>query len=295
MAFPEAMSALQAYIRSAEALAALGAKMGAASGRITPSEKLLEKLDGVQAHHEPDLLDGLNRDELDALYGFVRASLRQMLHLVELPGDGAGGWSYTDAGILQAQGRSSRLVTRLLTDFAGAELEFGRTLSKGAEFLDVGSGVGWISLSMAEQWPELRATGIDILDPALELARENLAETGLTDRVQFRNQNVVELDDRQIFDVAFMPVIFIPETILARALEAVRHALKPGGWLFAAAYRIPDDPRQATLNDLKTTLSGGRVWEVAELCEIIGKVGFDRAKDIGGGSPLHLIAARCVA
>ena len=292
MAFPDAMSALQRYIRAAEALAALGARLGAASGTIAPNERLLEKLEAVRAHHEPDLLDGLSEQEMDALHGFVRASLRQMLHLVELPGDGADGWTYTDPGILQAQGRSSRLVTRLVSNRAKQDPALRQILSNGAKFLDVGSGVGWISISMAQEWPGLEATGIDILEPALALARENLAGSGLADRVWFRNQNVVDIDDVEAFDVAFLPVIFIPESILADAIRSLGRALKSDGWLFAAAYRIPDDPQQATLNDLKTTLSGGRVWDMTELAQTIKSGGFDEPEDIGYGSPLHLLVAR---
>ena len=290
--FEHVMMALQGYIRTGEALAALGARLGAASGKLAPSSKLLSKLDAVRAQHEPDLITGLSADELDTIYASVRASLRQMVHLVELTDDRAEGWTYSDPGILQAQGRSSRLVTRLLTDYASKDRELARTLSGRSAFLDVGSGVGWISLSMAQQWPNLRATGIDILDPALELARQNLDETGLAGRVTFRKQNVVELADTEAFDLAFIPAVFIPEEILAEGLYALRLALKPGGWLFVAAYRIPEDPKLAVLNDLRTTLSGGRVWEIAELEGLVRSVGLDVLGDIGTNSPLHLLAAR---
>jgi SAM-dependent methyltransferase len=293
MAFPEAMLALQAYIRPAEALAALGANLGVASGKIAPSERLRAKLDGVLTQYEPNLLDGLSKDELEALHGFVRASLLQMLHLIELTANSAEGWNYTDEGLLQAQGRASRLVTRLITDYAHTEQALGQMLEDDGDFLDVGSGVGWISLSMAMQWPKLRSTGIDILGPALALAQQNLTETEMSGRVSFRNQNVIELSEQDIFNITFIPLIFIPETIFAEALAAVRRSLKSDGWLFAAAYRIPEDPRQAALNDLKTTLSGGRVWQVPELIQVLESAGFTQMKDIGEGSPLHLIAARC--
>ena len=262
MAFAEAMAAIQTHVRAAEVLAAIGAKLGEASGRISPNDNLAAKLGAVLDRYEPGLLDGLEADDLAALYGYVRAGLRQMLHLVELPHDGAGGWTYDDPSILETQGRMSRMVTRLLAGFANSDPEFGERLSDGAEFLDVGSGVGWISLSMAQRWPTLHATGIDILTPALELARQNLEKAGLADRVRFRQQDVMDLEDVEAFDVIFIPVMFIPEGIVRDALRRLFRAMKPGGWLFAAGYRVPEDDRLAALNELRTTLSGGRVWQV---------------------------------
>ncbi len=292
MAFPEAMAAIQKHIRAADALAALGARIGAASGNLRPNDTLTSKLDAVVDAFEPDLLDGLTEDELDALYGFVRAAMRQMLHLLELPDDGSSGWSFDDPGILETQGRSSRLVTKLLTEYAAKEPEFEATLSNAPRFLDVGSGVGWISLSMAQQWPSLTAIGIDILGPALDLAANNLEQTGLTDRVTFRNENVVDLKENAAFDVIFVPVIFLPEAIIDQTFKNLQQALKPGGWLFAAAYRVPEDRKLAALNDLRTTISGGRAWSDKELATMAENAGLVSVGDIAAGSPLHLWASR---
>lgn len=292
MAFPETMAAIQKHIRAADVLAAIGARIGKAAGHLQPNDNLSSKLDAVIEEFEPNLLDGLTEEELDALYGFVRATMRQMLHLLELPDDGSSGWSFEDPAILENQGRSSRVVTRLLTEYAAKKPEFGDTLSSGPRFLDVGCGVGWISLSMAQQWPSLRATGIDILQPALELAAKNLEQTGLSDRVNFREQNVLDLQEDEVFDVVFVPVIFLPEAILEQTFENLYRALKPSGWLFAAAFRVPDDRRMAVLNDLRTTVSGGRAWNTDELADITDKPGLVSVGDIAAGSPLHLWAAR---
>ena len=69
-------------------------------------------------------------------------------------------------------------------------------------------------------------------------------------------------------------------------------ALKPSGWLFAAAFRVPDDRRMAVLNDLRTTVSGGRAWNTDELAAMTDKPGLVSVGDIAAGSPLHLWAAR---
>jgi len=199
---------------------------------------------------------------------------------------------YDDPGILETQGRSSRLVARLLTDYSKRQPEFATLLSDGAKFLDVGSGVGWISLTIAHEWPMLRAVGIDILEPALELAAKNLANTKLSDRVMFRKENVLDLEETEAFDVIFVPVIFLPEAIIDATFFNLRRALKPGGWLFAAAYRVPEDTKLAVLNDLRTTLSGGRAWTDIELEAIANDANLTSIGDIATGSPLHVWASR---
>ncbi len=292
MDFPEAMAVVQKHIRAAEAVAVLGAALGSSAGRLHPNDSLKAKIGTALEQVEPDFGDGLQREELEALYGFVRAALRQMLHLVELPDGGGNGWSFDDPDILETQGRSSRLVARLLNDHAARNPDFGALLAGGADFLDVGSGVGWISLSMAQDWPNLRAVGIDILEAALVLADRNLHRTGLAGRVTFHNRNVLDLDETGLFDVIFIPLIFIPETIVEDALGILYRALKPSGWLFTASYRVPEDSLQAALNDLKTTLSGGRAWTVEELDTLTSAAGLEGCGDIGTGSPIHLWAAR---
>jgi len=51
--------------------------------------------------------------------------------------------------------------------------------------VDIGTGTGCIALSLAKEGPFEVIRGIDISEEALELARENAAQTGLQDRVEW--------------------------------------------------------------------------------------------------------------
>ncbi len=51
--------------------------------------------------------------------------------------------------------------------------------------VDIGTGSGCIALSLAKEGPFEVIRGIDISEEALELARENAAQTGLEDRVEW--------------------------------------------------------------------------------------------------------------
>src|SRR4051794_18454669 len=65
---------------------------------------------------------------------------------------------------------------------------------------DVGTGSGVIALSLAAKFPEAKITAVDASADALVLAHENAVKTGLVDRVQFRNGDLLDgIQDR--FDV----------------------------------------------------------------------------------------------
>ena len=57
--------------------------------------------------------------------------------------------------------------------------------------LDVGTGSGVISLTLAAQWPAATVHAVDISPDALALARENAARLGLVDRVLFAESDLL--------------------------------------------------------------------------------------------------------
>jgi len=74
--------------------------------------------------------------------------------------------------------------------------------------LDVGTGSGVIALSLAAKFADAEIHAVDLSDEALELARENAARLGLSDRVQFAKSNLLAEVDRA-FDliIANLPYI----------------------------------------------------------------------------------------
>src|SRR5207247_4657464 len=77
-----------------------------------------------------------------------------------------------------------------------------------SEILDVGTGSGGIALRFAAKFPEAEIYAVDISEDALELARENAARLGLSDRVRFFRSNLLQ-DVDGTFDliVANLPYI----------------------------------------------------------------------------------------
>jgi SAM-dependent methyltransferase len=147
------------------------------------------------------------------------------------------GWTNTDPALLQAAGEVSiGFAQALKTNLAPA---LGLSPRR---FLDVGVGVAALSIEMARLWPELQIVGIDPLEAALVLARENVRRAGLESRIELRQQRGEDLTDREAFDLAWIPGLFVPEEAVAGLVSRVREALVPGGWLLYATARSVDDP-----------------------------------------------------
>ena len=82
-------------------------------------------------------------------------------------------------------------------------------LRRPGTFLDVGTGVGWLAIEAARSWAALRVVGVDPWEPALTLARQNLVQSGVAERVELRSQRVEQLEEETTFTLAWLPGPFI--------------------------------------------------------------------------------------
>jgi SAM-dependent methyltransferase len=272
-------------------LAALCALLSELAGGAAPHPAAGLKFRAVRDALDPNLFAGITKDEAEFMLSLTIARLRRSMEIIENP-DQFPAWTTDDPVIMQTQGKASRIATRLITEFAQKEASLSQLLSAPNRFLDVGSGAGWISLSMAEQWPKLHTDGLEIHPPALELAKKNAFDVGLSDRVVFHNRSVDKLEVKNEYAAAFIPFIFVPELILHSAIPALATALKVGAWLFIACYRKPESPVDIALWDLQTTMSGGRVWDENEITRLVGSSGFGPILDLGVGTPINMYATR---
>ena len=74
-------------------------------------------------------------------------------------------------------------------------------LKAGAKVADVGCGVGFSTLLMAEAFPNSRFVGYDFHEPSIEEARRHAETHGLSDRVSFKAASVKEIQETG-FDLA---------------------------------------------------------------------------------------------
>jgi ubiquinone/menaquinone biosynthesis C-methylase UbiE len=199
----------------------------------------------------------------------------QALDLLENPAR-APGWSYTDPDILQSQRQVSRLIVRGIETMAAQRPQISETLRRPGTFLDVGTGVGWLAIEAAHSWPALRVIGVEPWEPALTLARKNLAQSGVAERVEFRSQRVEHLEEDATFTLAWLPGPFVAAEIADQALEQVHRALVPGGWLIFGFNPLPPGPLEKALARLRIVRSSGHPWTPKEVEEKLQAHGFEQ-------------------
>jgi len=226
--------------------------------------------------------------------GLARAFLRQAAELVENPGR-SGGWDRVDVPLLQSIGRLSMAICDAVL-VAEAQLAGlgGRLAAPGARFLDVGTGTGWLAIALARAHPGVQVVGIDLFQPALDLAAGNVAAEGLNGRVELRLQDAAELDEPDGYDAIWLPMPFLPAAAVPGVMAAAARSLRPGGWLLPGTFTGPDDRLSRLLTDLRTVRSGGHPWRPEELVAAIAGAGLADAMEVPRTwpAPVRLYAGR---
>jgi SAM-dependent methyltransferase len=224
----------------------------------------------------------------------TRAFLRQAADLVEHP-DRAGGWEQPDELLLQGVGRLSAAV---VDAFRAAEAELDglseRLHADGATFLDVGTGTGWLAMAMARAYDDLQVVGIDVFEPALALARRNVAFEQLDGRVELWLQDGADLGVDEAYDVIWLPLPFLVEEVVPGVVRSCAGALRSGGWLLAGAFAGTGERLSELLMELRTVRAGGHVWEPDDLAAVFEDAGLESAGEVPRtwATPVRLYAAR---
>jgi predicted O-methyltransferase YrrM len=205
------------------------------------------------------------------------------LHQASALASGRGyDWGTQDDEALLAQGHASaqgaapmaRFMLPMMGDLAR------RVAAPGSRFLDVGTGVGALAVAFAEVFPQLQVLGIDILDRALELARQTIAASGVAARVTVRREDVADFTDDSGFDIAWLPAPFIPQPALSNGLLRVVAALRPGGWLIVGHGKFGGTPVEDALTRLKTVAHGGTPLDEAAACHLLQEAGLTSVRTV---------------
>lgn len=98
-----------------------------------------------------------------------------------------------------------------------------------SEILDVGTGSGVIALSLAAKFSDAEVHAVDVSEKALALARENAARLGLSERVQFRESDLLANVEGR-FDLIVANLPYVPSAERSTLSREVLH--DPEGALF---------------------------------------------------------------
>jgi enediyne biosynthesis protein CalE5 len=111
----------------------------------------------------------------------------------------------------------------------------------GQRILDLGSGTGYPALLAAQAvGPQGNVVGLDLAEPMLDVARRKAHALGLTN-IRFQAGDVSTLPfDAGSFDavISRFCLMFLPD--VQKAAAEIARVLKPGGYLAAAVWSLPD-------------------------------------------------------
>jgi precorrin-6B methylase 2 len=286
MAMEEAMALTNRLLTQAQALGAITAYL-----RLTPSghaanpalqERIAQVVDLLGAR---ETLDALTEQERAVVTSFARSYLHQAMELMEHP-DRANAWSHDDPTILQAQGSASAVVASLIADAGLGD--------PGIRILDIGTGVAGLAIAFCQTFPDSTVVGLDPWEPAIALARANVSAADLDARITLRSVPIQAFEDRDGFDLAWLPSFFIPEKVLDDAFRRVRTLLHPAGYLVVGIIEGPHDPLAGAVDAMITVRSGGSALEPDEAIERLERAGFSRVGEVDRRwhAPLRLVVAR---
>jgi SAM-dependent methyltransferase len=278
---------------SLEALAALAAHLRVEGEGLETDARVRALLGSIAREVAGDDGDA-SAAEVAAVVGMTRTLLAQSAELVADPGR-APGWEHADPQLLQGTGRMSMAIAGAIATAARRLAGLAERLAApGATFLDVGTGTAWLAIALAQAYPGLRVTGIDVYAPALELARSNIAQSGFAERIEVRSEDATHMSAEAAYDVVWLPMPFLPRAIVGDAMTAAARALRPGGWLIPGTYAGPPDRLSGLLVDLRTVRSGGHPWRSDELVAEIASHGLADAHEVERTwtAPVRLYAGR---
>jgi protein-L-isoaspartate O-methyltransferase len=283
MGFPEVMGTVSRFATSLDAMSAIGAYLALGDGGDAATRAALQDVIKAAGIGDIDALQPQEKAMVQNMVNLFFALAREMLESPERP----AGWTYTDPVVLEGMGRGSSMLPPLM---AQATAHFGPVES----FLDVGTGVGWLAISAANVWPQAKVVGLDIWDTSIERARAHVEESGLSNRVEIRKQDVTALDEKDTYDGVWLPTFFFSADLLRTALTRVLEALKPSGWIVLGRYMPLPDPLAQAASDLRTVRGGGEPLAVDRTVELLSQAGCMDVKDVGqmGQIPVAFVIGR---
>ncbi|HEY5882864.1 MAG TPA: class I SAM-dependent methyltransferase [Nakamurella sp.] len=261
----------------------------------TPADPAVgELLSAITAEVVGPGSEDVDRAVAAQVIGLARTFLRQALELIDNPGR-RGGWELVDVPLLQSIGRLSMGVADAIGAFERAVPDFAdRLIAPGARLLDIGTGTGWLAIALARAHPTLEVVGIDIFEPALELARVNVDGSGLADRIELRRQDAVTLDGTDRYDAIWVPLPFLPRQAVEPVLAAAHRCLRPDGWVLPGILTGPPGQLGQLLTDVRTVRSGGHPWQPEEILRMLRTTGFADGQEVPRSwpAPVRLFAGR---
>jgi SAM-dependent methyltransferase len=201
------------------------------------------------------------------------APLQQIAALL---GGNLDAWLQLPDDALIAQGEASGQMAPAFKAFILPRLDgLEEALDRpGARMLDVGTGVGAIARGFAGTFPALHVTGLDVSSRVLGIGARLLEQSPVGDRVVLREQSVAELDEKDVYDLGWVPAPFVPSDALLEGLPRCVRALRPGGWLLLGHGKLSGTTSlQEAVSRWKTLAYGGTALDDGQAAAALADAG----------------------
>lgn len=202
-----------------------------------------EQMFSMPAGHDAVLA---NKDDLSFLTPaaqIVVGALHPLDKLVDAfkSGDGV---SYADFGpdLVDGQGRMNRnfFLQQLGPDYLAQIPGLAEKLTNGGRIADVGCGVGWSAIGMANAFPGVQVDGFDLDELSVERAKENIREYGVSDRVDVCVQDISDSDLEGQYDLVIAVECVHDMGDPVAALATMKRLAKPGGMVLIVDERTAE-------------------------------------------------------
>jgi 2-polyprenyl-3-methyl-5-hydroxy-6-metoxy-1,4-benzoquinol methylase len=272
VAADEVMKIAGRMLNEAGAVGALAARLRLEDLDAPADPELLARLDAIaECVGLREFPAGLDAGERSIVIGFARAFLTFALDLIDDPARPPG-WSFSDPAMLRSIGAGSAVIASLL---AGANI--GRP---DMRVLDVGAGVGALSMAFARTYPDSRVVGLEPWEPSRAIATASVAAADLEARVAFVPHLIEEYDDADGFDLVWLPGPFLHDAILDAALARSAALTRPDGWVVLGTFGATGDPLADAVANVRTVRFGGTVLSSPDAIARMERAGLRDVREI---------------
>ena len=109
-----------------------------------------------------------------------------------------------------------------------------------ARVADIGMGLGWSSIALAQGFPNIHVDGFDLDEASVVAAQANAREAGVEDRVSFQVRDAGDPELAGAYDLALAVECIHDMSNPVAVLRAMRRLVGEGGTVLIVDERVPD-------------------------------------------------------
>ncbi len=198
----------------------------------------------LPAAHRPVFADPTSPAYVSPFALIVSAVGQTLPRVVEAYRSGEG-LAFSEYGDDMRHGQAAinrpAFLTDLPTVWLPAMTDVHERLTSGNAWVaDVGCGVGWASIGIAQAYPGVHVDGFDLDVASIEDARRNAAEAGVDDRVSFYPEAAGAAATKGRYDLVCILEALHDMAQPVEVLRAVREMVADGGAVLVADERVAE-------------------------------------------------------